>query len=102
MDKGQTTAVLREMLREQLCCVGRIAARHQVPDDAVWEIAKGFEIIYQRARRQVEAFPDKADLPSLPYRMGPHPGLVYLLEKLDQEAAPGRLPQARVPEAWPH
>ncbi len=87
MEKRPTTAVLREMLREQICCLGRIVARHQVPDDVVWEIAKGFDVIYQRARRQVEVAPGAADLPPAPYWMEPHPGLTYLLEKLDVEAA---------------
>ena len=87
MEKGRTTTVLREMLREQICCLGRIVARHQVPDDVVWEIAKGFDIIYQRARRQIEASASGPELPPLPYRMEPHPGLTYLLEKLDLEAS---------------
>jgi hypothetical protein len=87
MEKRHTTTVLREMLREQVCCLGRIVARHQVPDDVVWEIAKGFDVIYQRARRQVEVSPGGADVPPIPYRMEPHPGLTYLLEKLDVEAA---------------
>ncbi len=87
MEKGRTTTVLREMLREQICCLGRIVARHQVPDDVVWEIAKGFDIIYQRARRQVKASAGGPELPPLTYRMEPHPGLTYLLEKLDLEAS---------------
>lgn len=87
MDKRHTATALREMLREQICCVGRIVARHQVPDDVVWEIAKGFDVIYQRARRMVEASPGGADVPPVPYRMEPHPGLTYILERLDVEAA---------------
>ena len=87
MDKYPATSALRLMLREQLCCLGRIVARHRVPNDVVWEIAKGFDVIYQRVRRQVEAPPSKSDFPSLPYRMGPHPGLNHLLDKLDRETA---------------
>ena len=87
MDKRHIPTVLREMLREQVCCLGRIVARHQVPDDVVWEIAKAFDVIYQRTRRQVEASPGGADVPPIPHRMEPHPGLTYLLEKLYVEAA---------------
>ena len=87
MDKRQTTTVLLEMLREQICCLGRIVARHQVPDDVVWEIAKGFDVIYQRARRQVEVSSVGPEADPIPSRMEPHPGLTYLLEKLDVEAA---------------
>jgi len=87
MEKRPTTTVLREMLREQICCLGRIVARHQVPDDVVWEIAKGFDVIYQRARRQIEAAPVGAEVAPVPYRMEPHPGLTYLLDKLEREAA---------------
>jgi len=86
MDKRQPITVLREMLREQLCCLGRVVARHQVPDDVIWELAKGFDVIYQRARRQMEVSPDKSEAPSFPYRLEPHPGLTYLLDKLDHEA----------------
>ena len=86
MEKNNVIHALREMLREQLCCVGRIAARHQLPDDAVWEIAKGFDVLYQRARWQLEASSEDA-VPASPYRAEPHPGITYLLEKLDREAS---------------
>lgn len=86
MNKHQPTIVLREMLREQLCCLGRIVARHHVPDDVVWEITKGFDLIYQRARRQIDTSPDKSKQLSSPHRLKPHPGLTYLLDKLDQES----------------
>ena len=87
MDQPHTTTVLREMLREQICCLGRIVARHQVPDDVVWEIAKGFDVIYQRSRRQAEASSAGTEATPLPYRMAPHPGLAYLLKKLKVGAA---------------
>jgi len=87
MEKLHTANVLREMLREQICCLGRIVARHRVPDDVVWEIAKGFDVIYQRARRQVEASPGGTEIHEGPHRMEPHPGLTYLLEKLEIETS---------------
>lgn len=87
MDQRHTSNALREMLREQICCLGRIVARHRVPDDVVWEIAKGFDVIYQRARRQVEALPGGTEIPPGPHRMEPHPGLTYLLDKLEVETS---------------
>lgn len=87
MDKRHAEIVLREMLREQVCYLGRIVARHQVPDDVVWEIAKGFDVIYQRARRQVEASTGGPEIPPVPHRAEPHPGLTYLLEKLNVETS---------------
>ncbi|MFQ5584040.1 MAG: hypothetical protein ACE5GL_06355 [Calditrichia bacterium] len=86
MDKRQPLSMLREMLREQLCCLGRVVARHQVPDDVIWEIAKGFDVIYQQARCQIEVSPDKTAQPSFPHRLEPHPGLIYLLDKLGYES----------------
>lgn len=85
MEKRDVTHALREMLREQLCCVGRVAARHQIPDDAVWDIAKGFEVLYRRACQQVERSRDGngSDLSSR--RGGPHPGLTGLLDRLRRE-----------------
>jgi len=78
---------LREMLREQLCCVGRVAARHQIPDDAVWDIAKGFEVIYRRARQQAKTSAEGAEGGLSVRRAEPHPGLTYLLTRLDREDA---------------
>ncbi len=66
MDKRRTANVLREML---------------------WEIAKGFDVIYRRARRQVQASPGGTEIPPGPHRMEPHPGLTYLLEKLEVETS---------------
>ena len=87
MEKRHTTTVLQEMLREQICCLGRIVARHQVPDDVVWGIARGFGAIYQRLRRQAEVSSAGTEATPLPYRMVRHPGLNHLLERLEVEAA---------------
>jgi len=91
---GAATA-LRRMLREQLCCLGRVVARHQIPDDAVWEIAKGFDVIYQQMRRRIETPVPRARGQRAPHRMEPHPGLLYLLSRLDNEPrhAPPRAAQ---------
>ena len=37
MDKPHNTTALREMLREQVCCLGRVVASHLVSDDVVRE-----------------------------------------------------------------
>ncbi len=72
------------MLKEQRCCLGRVFARHGVPDDVVWEVVKGFDLIYQKARRQAEGSGNgRADNYHVP-KMSPHPGLTYLLEKIER------------------
>ena len=86
MDRPCATSVLSKMLREQVCCLGRIVARHQVPDDVVWEIAKGFDVIYQRLRGEVELKVTEAETAPPSHRAVPHPGLTYLLDKLRMEA----------------
>jgi hypothetical protein len=85
MDKRHSSTILREMFREQLCCLGRIAARHQVSDDAVWELAKGFDLIYQQIRRKIKIIPNKSAPQSFSKHPAPHPGITYLLEKLECE-----------------
>ncbi|MBL7133985.1 MAG: hypothetical protein ISS78_07805 [Phycisphaerae bacterium] len=87
MENRTVTQALREMLREQLCCVGRVAARHQLPDDAVWDVVKGFEVIYRRACQQVERSAGGSGGDSSPRRGGPHPGLAGLLDRLRREEA---------------
>jgi len=85
MARRDVTGALRAMLREQLCCIGRVAARHQLPDDAVWDVAKGFEVIYRRACREVKQSTEGREGGSSAPRAEPHPGLTYLLSRLDIE-----------------
>jgi len=87
MAKQNVVQALREMLREQLCCIGRVAARHQLPDDGVWDMAKGFEVIYRRACRQARLSPKGREGGPPTPRAEPHPGLTYLLNRLDMEDA---------------
>jgi hypothetical protein len=84
MERKEAVGLLKNMLKEQLCCLGRVFARHGVPDDVIWEVVKGFDLIYQRAQRQAE---DSGNVRvSEPYihRMSPHPGITYLLEKIER------------------
>jgi len=96
MVKQNVVHALREMLREQLCCVGRVAARHQLPDDAVWDVAKGFEVIYRRACRQARLSPEGREGGSSTPRAEPHPGLTFLLDRLDLEGASGTEAESRL------
>ena len=89
MVKQNVVHALREMLREQLCCIGRVAARHQLPDDAIWDVAKGFEVIYRRACQQASVSQEKPGGGSSARRAEPHPGITYLLSRLDTECASG-------------
>ena len=82
MDKNLTVALLKKMLREQLYCLGRVFARHQVPDDVIWEVVKGFDLIYQKTVLQAENSANTDKPNHEVYKMEPHPGLTYLLEKL--------------------
>lgn len=79
-------ALLRAFFRELVCCLGRVSARHQLPEDAVWELVKGFDILYQRARRNAEVEPQAPGDPLPPVRkLEPHPGIAYLLARLERE-----------------
>lgn len=93
--------LLKKMLKEQLCCLGRVFARHEVPDDVIWEVVKGFDLIYQKTKQQAEnsantclrashrqAGTSNSYLSTRAqagiYKMEPHPGLTYLLEKIEK------------------
>lgn len=78
------TGLLKDMLREQLCCLGRVFARHGVPDDVIWEVVKGFDLIYLRTMRQAEDSGNREVPDFHVHRMEPHPGLMYLLEKIEK------------------
>ncbi len=79
--------ILRDFLREIACCLGRTAARHQLPDDAVWELVKGFDILHLRFRRRCGSEPAATgDLPPA-HVVRPHPGIEHLIAKLDREGS---------------
>lgn len=77
--------VINSMLKEQIACLGKIFAKYQVEDEMVWEIAKSFDLIYEKQKHRLET-DHKAG-----YRTGPwpgkkpHPGLVHLVEKINCE-----------------
>jgi hypothetical protein len=88
MSENREVGLLKELLREQLCCLGRIFARHKVADDVIWEVVKGFDIIYQKVKLKAENAP-VSDADTAPvYKMEPHPGLTYLLEKIEKQTSP--------------
>lgn len=74
MEQNETTGLLKDMLKEHHCCFGMSFAHNGiVPNDVIWEVVKGFDLIYQRARRQAEDSGDVgAPNPSV-HRMEPHP-----------------------------
>ena len=82
MENKQTLEFFKKMLKEQLCCLGRIFARHDVPDDVIWEVVKGFDLIYLEAKRQIEGTEGTKFSNPYAHKMEPHPGFIYLLEKL--------------------
>lgn len=84
MEEKNTTGLLKGMLKEQLCCMGRVFARHGVHDDVIWEMVKGFDVIYQRALRQAENSGNVGAPDPSVHKMDPHPGLMYLLEKVER------------------
>ena len=84
MERNRTMELLKKMLKEQLCCLGRVFARHEVPDDVIWEVVKGFDLIYQKTKQQAENSSNTGTSNSYIYKMEPHPGLTYLLEKIEK------------------
>lgn len=85
MEKQQNLIFLKKMLKEQLCCLGRVFARHEVPDDVIWEVVKGFDVIFLKIKEQIEDSSGKEEAPnSHIYKMKPHPGITYLLDKIDK------------------
>ena len=83
--KPETDALLRGVFRELLCRLGRVAARHRLPEDVVWELVKGYDLVYLRARSQAARGAPEPGAPARTLRLEPHPGILYLLDKLDRE-----------------
>lgn len=84
MERKETAALLKYMLREQLCCLGRVFARHGVADDVVWEVVKGFDLIYQRTMLKAKDSGGAGSPDTSVHRMEPHPGLMHLLKKIER------------------
>ena len=78
MGKNRSVELIKGMLKEQVCCLGRVFARNEVPDDVIWEVVKGFDVIYQKIIQKAEMPAGKEVEGSSPLinKMEPHPGLV--------------------------
>lgn len=84
MEEKKAAKLLKVMLKEQLYCMGRVFARHSVPDDVIWEMVKDFDLIYQKAMRQAGNSGNVVATDPSVHKMEPHPGLMYLLEKVER------------------
>lgn len=84
VDRLRARALLRELQREQVCAIGRVAARHAIKDEILWDLAKELDWRYQRLRRRL-ARKQRAEPPVIRY-LRPHPGLLFLLARLEREA----------------
>lgn len=73
------------MLKEQLRCLGRIAGKYQISDDAIWQIVKEFDIIYQKMRKQSIDSTESNTVESNKHKLKPHPGILHLIDRLDTE-----------------
>jgi len=84
MSKKQVLGVVKRMLREQILCLGRVFVRHDVPDDVVWEVVKGFDLIYQKIKQEAgkAALPVSSDSPVR--RLEPHPAITHFLERIEE------------------
>ena len=82
MKKNHDSRLVKKMLKEQLFWLGRIFARHDVPDDVIWEVVKGFDLIYQKICVQAVRRVEEGMTSPHVNKMEPHPGLTYLLEKI--------------------
>jgi len=58
-----------------------------VPDDVIWEVIRGFDLINMKILQQAAAI-HSTETPVKPKSDAlipkPHPGIVYLLDKLDK------------------
>ena len=86
MGKNRSVELIKRMLKEQVCCLGRVFARNEVPDDVIWDVVKGFDVIYQKIIQRAESPAGKEIGGSNPpaNKIEPHPGLVYLLDKIEK------------------
>lgn len=83
MGRNKIELFLKMMLKEQLCCLGRVFARHNAPDDLVWELIKGFDLIFMKVKEQAEDSNKESSNAPI-YKMEPHPGIMYLLDKIEK------------------
>jgi len=84
MGRNKIEVFLKMMLKEQLYCLGRVFARHEVPGDLTWELVKGFDVIFLKIKEQVEDSSNKESSNAPIYKMEPHPAITYLLDKIEK------------------
>ena len=86
MDKNFAVELLKKMLKEQLYCLGRVAARYRIPEDIIWEVVRGFDVIYMKTLMRAETPVTSGKAKPDDRIVRPHPGIVYLLNKVDKSS----------------
>ena len=81
MQKTPFETPLRQCLRMQVEGLGRVFAKYQVDEEAIWEALEELDRPYQRLRRALA----HAVFPDAPRRWTPHPAIRQMMRKLDRE-----------------
>lgn len=70
---------ITEAFEEAALALGGVAAAYQMPDEAVWDLARSLDLIHQRA---CEKFQTEEEGPADEREDAVHPAIVHLLARL--------------------
>ena len=87
MGKTPFETLLRQCFRGQVEVLGRIFAKHQVPEEAIWEVVRELDVLYQKVRRELGGSVQAEGSVAPGRQPQPHAAILRLLDKLDREAS---------------
>ncbi len=83
-DSCDTRRILTAAFEEATLALGGVAAMYPIPDEAVWELARTFDLIHERACNRCGA---KGAIASEDPDDDEHPAIVHLLAQLRNRGA---------------
>ncbi len=74
--------IVNDGFEEVALALGGVAASYEIPDEAVWDLARAIDVTCQRVRARLSRTEAAIGLDDLPASDCSHPAVVHLLQRL--------------------
>ena len=83
----QCRGIVNEGFEGVALALGGVAVTYEIPDEAVWDLARAIDVTCQRVRARLSHTEATIGLDDLPVSGCSHPAVVHLLRQLRSDAS---------------
>ena len=87
--KCRCRRIVNEGFEEIALALGGVAASYEIPDEAVWDLARAMDLTHERVQAKMSKTEVESGLDGPPDSMGSHPAVSHLLQRLHGPSAGG-------------